>query len=161
MAQGEFALIKEYLEEAFHREKSHMLADHDLYAMLADVAVQQRDSAALRKYARLLEESAMPLQHKLYLATAHRAWGVLHRLEGAYEEAEARLQKAVTMFQGLDTRWQLGRTYFELGELAAERSETAEAKRRYDRALALFEEMGAVPDAARTRLALSLLNSEV
>jgi tetratricopeptide (TPR) repeat protein len=93
-------------------------------------------------------------KHKHYLATAHRAWGVLYRLEGAYEEAEVRLDQAVALFKGLDTRWQLGRTHFELGELAAERAEAAEAKRQYARALALFEEMGAVPDAERTRAAL-------
>ena len=82
-------------------------------------AVQQRDAADLREYAPLLEESAALLEHNLYLATAHRAWGVLHRLEGQYELAEARLLEAVALFEGLDTRWQLGRTHFELGELAA------------------------------------------
>ena len=58
-------------------------------------------------------------------------------------------------FEGLDTRWQLGRTLVELGELAREQSKTAEAKQQYAKALQLFEEMGAVPDAARTREALS------
>jgi tetratricopeptide (TPR) repeat protein len=127
---------------------------HDLYAMLADAAVQQREKVALQKYAPLLEETVTTLEHTHYLATAHRAWGVLYRLEGAYEEAEVRLDQAVALFKGLDTRWQLGRTHFELGELAAERAEAAEAKRQYARALALFEEMGAVPDAERTRAAL-------
>jgi tetratricopeptide (TPR) repeat protein len=159
MAQGEFALVRELLEKAIHEEKLTFIADLDLYAMLADVAVQQRDRDALREYAPLLEETATPLEHNLYLATAHRAWGVLHRLEGAYEEAETRLQQAVAVFGGLDTRWQLGRTHFELGQLAVDRYDTAEAKQQYARALALFEEMGAVPDAGRARKALSLLEN--
>ena len=159
MAQGEFALVKKLIEKAIHKPK-HLVGDPDLYAVLADVAMQERDEAALREYAPLLEEAALPLGHNLYLATAHRAWGVLHRLEGAYEEAEARLQQAVTLFGGLDTRWQLGRTYFELGQLAVDRSDTAAAKQRNARALELFEEMGAVPDGARAHAALLMLNGK-
>ena len=160
MAQGEFALVREHLEKAIHEEKLTFIADLDLYAMLADVAVQQRDEAALRKYAPLLEETATPLEHNLYLATAHRAWGVLHRLEGQFEQAEARLEQAVALFRGLDTRWQLGRTHLELGQLATDRTQTAAAKQQYTRALELFEEMGAVPDAGRARKALLMLNGE-
>jgi tetratricopeptide (TPR) repeat protein len=154
MAQGEFALVREILEKAIQRP-SVIVSDHDVYAVLADAAVQQRDKDALREYAPLLEEGAVLLDHNLYLATAHRAWGVLHRLEGQYELAEARLLEAVALFEGLDTRWQLGRTLLELGELAAERSQPGQAKQHYARALALFEEMGAIPDAKRARDALS------
>ena len=100
------------------------------------------------------------MEHNLYLATAHRAWGVLHRLEGQYDQAKARLLKAVALFEGLDTHWQLGRTHFELGELAADREQPAEAKQHYARALTLFEEMGAMPDAKRARDALSSYPAE-
>ena len=74
MAQGEFALVRDYIEKALYKP-STLVHDSDLYAMLADTAVQQRDKAALRKYALLLEESAAELEHRLYLATAQRAWG--------------------------------------------------------------------------------------
>ena len=159
MAQGEFALVKENLEKAIHRP-SLIISDHDVYAMLSDAAVQQRDRDALREYAPLLEEAAVSLEHKLYLATAHRAWGVMHRLEGEFEQAEARLEQAITLFSGLDTRWQLGRTHLELGELAAGRSQTAGAKHHYARALELFEQMGAIPDAALAHEGLSKVKNE-
>ena len=154
MAQGEFALVREFLEKAIHKP-SQVVTDYDVYAVLVDVAVQQRDATDLQKYVPSLEESAIQLEHKRYMATAHRAWGVLHRLEGQYDQAEARLLAAITLFEGLDTHWQLGRTHFELGELAAGRAQTAEAKQHYTTALTLFEEMGAVPDAKRARDALS------
>ena len=154
MAQGEFALVREILEKAIQRP-SVIVSDHDVYAVLADAAVQQRDTDGLREYAPLLEEAAVSLEHNLYLATAHRAWGVLHRLEDQYDQAEIRLLEAVSLFTGLGTRWQLGRTHFELGELAADQSQPAQAKQHYARALALFEEMGAIPDAKRTRDALA------
>ncbi|HET6445897.1 MAG TPA: hypothetical protein VFI27_15115, partial [candidate division Zixibacteria bacterium] len=132
------------------RNPTILTADPDLYATLVEAAVQQRDVAALREYTPLLEEAATPLEHDLYLAIANRAWGVLRRLEGQNREAEVRLEQAADVFRGLDTRWQLGRTHFELGELAANESETTRAIQHYSRALNLFEEMGAVPDAERT-----------
>ena len=159
MAQGEFALVKDLLEKAIHKP-SQLVTDNDVYAVLVDVAVQQRDAAALWNYVPSLEEAAIQLEHILYLAAAHRAWGVLHRLEGQYDQAEARLLEAVALFEALDTRWQLGRTLFELGELAAERSQPAKAKQHFARALALFEEMGATPDAKRTQVALSAHSTE-
>jgi tetratricopeptide (TPR) repeat protein len=159
VAQGEFALVKEILEKAIHMP-SQLVSDYDVIAVLVDVAVQQHDAADLRKYVPSLEESAIQLEHKLYLASAHRAWGVLHRLEGQYDQAKARLLKAVALFEGLDTHWQLGRTHLELGELAAGLSQPAEAKQHYAAALALFEEMGARPDAERTRDALSAHSAE-
>jgi tetratricopeptide (TPR) repeat protein len=158
MAQGEFALVRAVLEKVMCNPNI-FTADPDLYAILVDTAVQERDVAALRKYTPLFEEIATSLEHSLYLAIASRAWGVLHRLEGDYEKAEERLEQAADVFQGLDTRWQLGRTHVELGELTAARSETAEATQHYSKALNLFEEMGAVPDAERVRESISKLKT--
>lgn len=158
MAQGEFTLVRELIEKAI-KKAGNLGVDPDLYAMMADAAVQQRDLIALREYAPLLENAAMSLGHNLYLATAHRAWGVLHMLESQFEEAKVRLDQAAALFLGLDTRWQLGRTHFELGELAVAQADTAEAHRQYSNALNLFEEMKALPDAARTRSELALLDN--
>lgn len=148
MAQGEFALVTELLKRALHKPSGY-ISNHDVYAMLADAAVQQRDKDALREYAPLLEEAAASLEHKLYLAIAYRAWGVLYRLEGQFVKAETRLKQASDLFSGLGTHWQLGRTHFELAELAADSTETAKAAQHYAKAVELFEEMGALPDAVR------------
>jgi tetratricopeptide (TPR) repeat protein len=153
MAEGEFALVRQYLEIAL-RKTAAWVGEHDLYAMLADAAAQQRDEAALRQYTPLAEEAAARYDHKLYQAIAHRAWGVAHRLKGEPVEAEARLNQALALFRGLDTRWQIGRTMFELGELAQTRGEAAGAREHFSRALTAFEELGAAPDAARARAAL-------
>jgi tetratricopeptide (TPR) repeat protein len=157
LAEGEFALVRKHLERALRKEKSSNVGHHDLYAMLADAAVQQRNPNGMLKYAPLLEEEALDLDHSLYLAVAHRAWGVAHRLKGDFEEAEARLGLARELFRDLDTRWQLGRTHFELGELAAARSDPSLAVEQYTASLKLHEEMGALPDAAKTRAAMASL----
>ena len=153
MAEGEFPLVRQHLEIALGKSAA-WVGEHDLYAMLADAAAQQRDGDALQHYAPLAEETARRYEHKLYQAIAHRAWGAAHHLAGEHAEAETRLQQALELFRGLDTRWQIGRTLFELGELAQTRGEAAGAREHFSRALTAFEELGAAPDAARARAAL-------
>jgi len=160
MAEGEFALVKHHLEAAIKKSDLSNDALHNEnegYAMLADLAVQQRDEAALRHYAPLIEELARRDGHKLYQAIAHRACGVAHRLAGDYVEGEARLQQALQLFEGLETRWQIGRTLRELGELAQAQGDVTAARDYFSRALAAFEAMQAVPDAERTRAILESL----
>ena len=150
MAEGEFALVRHYLEIAIGKTAA-WVGEHDLYAMLADAAAQQCDVAALQHYAPLAAELAARYDHKLYQAIAHRAQGVEHRLAGRTDEAENRLQQALELFQPLAAHWQIGRTLFELGECALSRAENARAHEHFRRALAAFEKLGAAPDAARTR----------
>ena len=154
MAEGEFALVRQHLNQALHKESSGMTGVHDLYAMLADAAAQQRDEAALHEYIPLLEETAASLDHTLYLAIAHRAWGVIHLLEGEYAQAEARLNQALELFQELETRWQIGRTLYELAELALARAEPDQARDYLSRALVTFEDIKALPDMTRTQAAI-------
>jgi tetratricopeptide (TPR) repeat protein len=158
MAEGEFALVGYHLKQALHKVSRGLTGDHDLYAMLVDIAAQQRDEAALREYTPLLEETAVSLDHSLYLAIAHRAWGVAYFLEGEYAQAEARLDQALELFQKLETRWQIGRTLYELANLAKVRAEPALARDYYSRALVMFEDIGALPDIARTQDALEGLD---
>ena len=154
MAEGEFALVRQHLNQALHKESSGMTGVHDLYAMLADAAAQQRDEAALHEYTPLLEETAASLDHTLYLAIAHRAWGVIHLLEGEYAQAEARLNQALELFQEIETRWQIGRTLYELAELALARAEPDQARDYLSRALVTFEDIKALPDMTRTQAAI-------
>jgi hypothetical protein len=136
---------------------AYMFGEHDIYAMLADAAAQQRDAAALQQYAPLAEELAVRSDHKLYQAIAHRAWGVAHRLAGRTVDAEVRLNRALELFEALDTRWQIGRTLFELGEVALSQTKNKTAREHFSRALTAFEEIGALPDATRTREKLAAL----
>lgn len=162
MAEGEFAQVKDHLE-TITKEPGWIRdilgrEEKDRYTMLADLAVLQRDEAALRQYAPLAEELALRDNNKLYQAIAHRTWGVYRRLTGEYEKSEIRLNQALDLFQDLGTRWQIGRTEFELAELAMFQADMSKAHDYFSRALVSFEEMHAVPDAERTREALASLN---
>ena len=156
MAEGEFALTTQAIELAL-TSQGEWVGDHDLYAVLADAAAQQRDEIALRRYAPLLEELALRYGHLLYQAIAHRAWGVAHRLAGEYTASEQRLQQALEIFHSLGTRWQLGRTHFAWGELAAAQADVVAAHDHFTQAQRLFEAMQAAPDLARTHEALASL----
>lgn len=123
---------------------------------LTDTAVELRDADALRKYVPHLERLAARDNHRLYLAIAHRARGVERRLAGEHMEAENSLKQALGLFAKLGARWQIGRTLFELGELNLTQSDT-KAREYYSQALGSFEEIGAAPNAERTRIALTSL----
>jgi len=154
MAEGEFALAREYLERGLGRS-APWPGEHDLYAMLVDAAAQQRDPVGLQQYAPLAEDLAVRCDHKLYQAIVHRAWGVADQLAGRYAEAEGRLKRALELFEELETRWQIGRTLLELGETALSRSQIEAAHEHFARALTSLEEIGAMPDAARARARLA------
>lgn len=161
-AQSEFALIKERLVPALELpgqpvKRGTMAHKHIIYMMLADAAAHVEDEAAIREYAPLLEELTIRDDHQPYLAIAHRAWGVAHRLAGEYAEAEERLVKAQELFIALEMRWQYGRTLYELGQLAHAKSDTESARDYFSQALSIFEEMGAEPDIARTKVEIDVL----
>ncbi|MGH2619794.1 MAG: hypothetical protein ACRDHG_04385 [Anaerolineales bacterium] len=156
MAEGEFALVRQHLEAAL-LQTVEWVGDHDLYAMLADVAVRQGDLPGLQHYAPLAEESATRYNHPLYLAVAQRAFGVAHRLVGEYDRAQARLKEALDSFTQIGAHWQIGRTHFELGELARARGDAATAIGQLRIARDEFDKQGAVPDRNQARAALAEL----
>lgn len=163
-AEGEFALVKETLENAMGLtgqpvKRGSMAHDHDLVMILADTAAQLGDAVALREYAPRLEELATRDHHKLYHAVAHRAWGVAHRLASEYAQAQMRFDQALELFGSLEMRWQIGRTFFEMAELDAARADNATARTHLAQALAAFEVQKATPDMERTRTALQAIES--
>ena len=160
MAEGEFALMQQHLEAALKLSSADNDApggNHDIYALLVDAAAQQRDPARLQKYAALAEETARRIDHKLHLAIAQRAWGMVHTLAGEYPQAEARFKQALDIFSVYPAPWQIGRTLFELGELAHLQKKTEQARDYYSRSLGTFEELHAAPYAVRARAAIEHL----
>jgi len=152
--------MREHMEAALELDRSQgadVAGDTDLYSLLVDAAAQQRDQAALRKYAPLAEETATRIDHRLHMAIAHRAWGVAHTLAGEFQQAEARLRQALEIFSGYAAPWQIGRTLFEMGDLARAQMKAQQSREYFSRALSAFEELGAAPYAARTRAALENL----
>ena len=161
-AKGEFALVNQNMETARQKagqpvKRGTMAHEHNMYMLLVDNAVQSQDANTLQQYLPLLEELAVRDEHRLYLAVAHRAWGVAHRLAGDYSEAKTRLNQAMELFGELGTQWQIGRTHIEMAEVDLLQSDQAGARNHYKQALSAFEALKAMPDVERVRLALNEL----
>lgn len=163
-ARGEFAQVREKLEAALDLagqpvKRGTMAHKHIVYMMLTEAAARLGDRATLAHYLPLLEELALRDDHQPYLAVAHRARAVAHRLEAQYGGAVERLMQALSIFEERQMAWQVGRTRVELAQLALAQSDQADARAHYERALAQFELIGAKPDVANVRAALSSLAS--
>jgi tetratricopeptide (TPR) repeat protein len=159
---GEFALMKEHLDQAFEKSNAplkwgSMPTELDLYVLLADSASEHRNEAALLEFAPRCEEVSTRNGHKLFEGVAHRAWGVAHTLAKNYGQAKTRLEHSLELVRPLDARWQIGRTLFEFGELYAAQGDFDAARDYFSQALGHFEEMHALPNVERTQARLSLL----
>ena len=158
-AKGEFALVQAKLEAALAKpgqpvRRGTMAHDHHMFMLLTEAAAQQRDPAALARYAPRLAALAERDGHRLYAAIAERAAGVAQRLSGNYPAATAHLDRALAVFTDLGAGWQRGRTLLEQAELHLAQGQPDAAHDRYAQALAAFEALQAAPDAERTRAAM-------
>lgn len=156
MAEGEFALIRDHIEQALEAPTDparwgSAATEADLYACLADAAVEAMDPLALERYAPLALAAARHIEHRLYLAVAARAEGARLYATGRPAESLDAFTRALTSFDDLGTRWQSGRTLvLRAGSLAAlGRQDDARADRR--RAIDLFTAIGADPAAQMAR----------
>lgn len=152
--------MRSRLESALDRSgqpvrRGTMAHDHHVYMLLTDAAAQQRDPDALAAYAPRLAELAERDRHLLYQGIAARAQGVASRLAGDHAAAAAHFERAHDLFARLGTRWQLGRVLCEQAELARALGQPAAARDYFQRALADFEALRAIPDLERTRFALA------
>lgn len=163
-AGGEFALVEQKLKAVLDLpgqpvKRGTMAHDHDIMMALADAAAQRGDAIGVRQYAPRLEELARRDGHRLYLAIAHRAWGVAHRLEKDFTPAQTRLHQALDLFNTLETRWQTGRTLIELAQVERARKNLPAARDHLAQALDLFEAIHAKPDVERTHAAMATLDA--
>lgn len=131
-----------------------MAHDHHVLMQLTEAAVRQGDAAELARWQPRLSELAERDGHRLYQAIARRAQGVAARLAGQHAQAETWLRQALAAFTEMETRWQAGRTLMELGQMALAAGSRDVASGHFAAALAVFEALGALPDAEGARTAL-------
>lgn len=152
-AEGEFAQVKQHIEEAL-KTPPLFLTDRVLLLSLVDVAGEHAKIETLIKYVPMVEEDLNDTNHPLHKAIYSRAAGVLHTLQGDYQQAEEKLGQALEEFQGLGALWQIGRTHHELGQLDIAQKNPSQAKEHFSDALKAFEKIRAVPAIERTKVVL-------
>lgn len=164
MAQGEFALVRERLEQALPLsgqpvKRGTMAHEHIVHMMVVDSLAISEDGPGIAAHAPRLVELAERDGHQPYLAVAWRALGVAGRLKGEFAEAGDLLKAALDVFAERGTVWQKGRTLCELGKLELARGSTEQAEAFLTDALKAFEQIGAGPLLEQVRVELDKIGS--
>lgn len=84
-------------------------------------------------------------------AAAALCLGLVAHAAGRLDEAEARLAEAEAGFSALDARWELAQTLLARGSLLRRLGRRREAGDLLDRAIDIFDVLGAAPSAGRAR----------
>jgi len=126
-------------------------------ALEALIAVGERDLASrlLERFERRGEE----LDRAWVSASAARCRGLLLAARGDLDGAQAALDRAREEHEGLELRFALARTLLVQGQVRRRRRQKRMARESLERALALFEQMGARLWAERARGELARLGS--
>ena len=85
------------------------------------------------------------------LALAARTKAVLHRLRGRLDESLAELQQSLEQFTELRNRLEMGRTYYQLGLTLTDLERADEAVEEMNKAILIFDRLGAGRDGADVR----------
>jgi len=105
------------------------------------------------------ERRGRELDRAWVLASAARIRGLLLAARGDLDAADAALEQALVEHEPLELRFSLARTLLAQGQVRRRRREKRLARESLERALALFEQMGARLWAERTRAELARLGS--
>jgi len=162
MAEGEFALVREHLDQAIHGPNDPVrwgsaVTDLDFNVLYADAAARARDAKALMRFAPLAEEGAAHFGHRLYAAIAHRARGVQALLADQATQAVAYENQALAIFEDIGTRYQIGLTLGERARAFSAVGDPVSARSDWNRAATLFDALGALPAARQARESLAAL----
>lgn len=102
-----------------------------------------------------LEEQGRVRERPWALATAARCRGLIAQSRRDLEAAEAALAEAVQLHQGTPQPFDHARTLLVLGEVQRQSRRRKEARGTLERALAIFEDLGATLWAEKARLELA------
>jgi tetratricopeptide (TPR) repeat protein len=105
---------------------------------------------AARKALELAESNHLPLE----LGAANRILGQIHETMESHEEADAAFLKSMQVLEGIQSRPELAQTLLAYGRFKAGGDDPAEGRMLIERALRLFEEMGATGWIDEARAAL-------
>jgi nucleotide-binding universal stress UspA family protein len=166
MAEGEFALVREHLEQADRVSNDPVrwgsaVTEMDFNVLYADAAAQARDAEALQRFVPRAEDEAEHFGHRLYLAIARRARGVQALLEDRPGDAVRFQDEALAVFEQLGTRYQMGLTLGERARAFSALDEQARARADWSQAVELLEAQGARPAAQLARDSLAALQASL
>jgi tetratricopeptide (TPR) repeat protein len=123
-----------------------------------DVALLLDDADVARAAAAELDIIAQAHSAPALRATADSAAAAVALVDGELDEAERAARRGKVLFDGIDLAYESARVSVLLGRIAQARGDLEAAHAEVQSGLATFEEIGALPDAQRTRALLAELN---
>jgi ATP/maltotriose-dependent transcriptional regulator MalT len=146
-AELEYACADDLIGSTGMREPVDYRFQGDHVEALVELAELERAGALLGR----LEERGRAFPRPWTLAISARCRGLLAAAEGDLAAAEASLHESLQHHERLDMPFELGRTLLCLGRVQRRRNERKAARETLQRALDVFEEIGAELWAGRTR----------
>ncbi len=109
------------------------------------------DTARARGYLEPFERKARELERGWALAAAARCEGAIAAAEGEHELAFEAFERSSTEYESLGMPFERARTLLLVGQARRRLKQRGLARAAFDEALAVFDRLGAVPWATRTR----------
>jgi predicted ATPase len=152
----------EYAKAAEHYRKSlgicQELGDASMIVYnrcgLAAVSIGQGDLPKALEYAEKAAETATELGRNFENGMGHQALGTVYREMRDWDRATEEFDKALASLEHMDAKKLVAETLYEYAAMHGAKGGKAEAKQMYGRALSIFEDMGIVDAARKTRAAL-------
>ena len=142
--EGARAVIRRALDEA-----AEPIARARLLPAAVQLSLAAADRDAARQAAGELRQTAAMLRAPMLRALAATATGLTLRADGDPHAALQSLRQAASLWTELRAPYELARVRVEIAEACRELGDAESAALEIDAALATFESLGAVPDAAR------------
>lgn len=146
-AELEYARADDLIRSTGMREPVDYRFQGDHVEALVELAELERAGVLLGR----LEERGRAFPRPWTLAISARCRGLLAAAEGDLAAAEASLHESLQHHERLDMPFELARTLLCLGRVQRRRNERRAARETLERALDVFEEIGAELWAGRTR----------
>ncbi len=131
-----------------------------LLAELAELGARTEDRALYERFGEQALELGWRSGARKALAQAIRARGLAATTAGRWDDAVSDLENALDRYHALGTAWEEARTRADIAALARRRGatgDTAVARGQLERALRIFEDLGADSDLAAARADLATL----
>ncbi|MFD0976863.1 adenylate/guanylate cyclase domain-containing protein [Salinimicrobium gaetbulicola] len=133
-AQDEFEI------DSLKRRLASRPSEKNNLELIKNILVKSQEPDSMLKYSRILLNSSLAANNRIFLYDAYHSQGVAWRLKGEYHKSVDYLFKAAEMAEVLDEKVKLAMTNVEIGNTYSENRNSSLAFEYYDRGLKILKE---------------------
>ncbi len=128
----------------------------NLSSVLVKFAEATGDTSHIEKseqYCVMAQEFFRKLDEKLAIAVTKSIMGMIFKAKKEYERSAALFEDAIFSLEELSIPFDVGEAYYEYGMMLQKKGDSDGARAKFDKALAIFERLGATTYIEKVRLA--------